>query len=512
MAWKAPRSSIVSLLSALIFVLALALAVDSNGTTTSTIVITTPPLLINKVQVYHFLVRHWVNDNGLHEGDQNCGQTLQCDWTWGEHLHRLRIEHDNYATRGTFSDVAVSPPSTTTTQSQLEMRGDAVAETDTKTAGVIVNNTVSLALYNIHSLWEKKREHYPPVCELRTNMTLAESEESRVRYGHLFDPSFKNFDGYSTTSPHAHVQRIYTEALMNATEFYPTRAYNKMIKGASYVASDCHARDGANAGRDGIVMSIRNAGFRVDGLGRCLRSKVGPEGVQLSMDKKDRYNLELKRAVISNFMFNMAFENSIEEGYVTEKPFDALMSGTVPIYLGDSAHLKKLMPYPKAVIYLSDFDHNVTSLVSYLEYLTNNETAYEEHREWRKHYSLPSIKKDNLLIGRSWQCSVCQWALDNAHHHHKRVRHCKEQVNFDGSKKVVEHRDMSIYDGKVVRGQGREVYLVVNSTLHPIPDVNTLFSLKISLKSIVKIPDSDFSSMKLSTPVPRAETEFPEVT
>ena len=26
-------------------------------------------------------------------------------------------------------------------------------------------------------------------------------------------------------------------------------------------------------------------------------------------------------------MFNMAFENSIEDGYVTEKPFDALISG-----------------------------------------------------------------------------------------------------------------------------------------------------------------------------------------
>ena len=26
-------------------------------------------------------------------------------------------------------------------------------------------------------------------------------------------------------------------------------------------------------------------------------------------------------------MFHMAFENSIETGYVTEKPFDALLSG-----------------------------------------------------------------------------------------------------------------------------------------------------------------------------------------
>jgi hypothetical protein len=37
--------------------------------------------------------------------------------------------------------------------------------------------------------------------------------------------------------------------------------------------------------------------------------------------------MPIKRQAIARFMFNMAFENSIEEGYVTEKPFDALISG-----------------------------------------------------------------------------------------------------------------------------------------------------------------------------------------
>ena len=39
-----------------------------------------------------------------------------------------------------------------------------------------------------------------------------------------------------------------------------------------------------------------------------------------------------KREAISRFMFHMAFENSIESGYVTEKPFDALLSGMRKIY------------------------------------------------------------------------------------------------------------------------------------------------------------------------------------
>lgn len=54
---------------------------------------------------------------------------------------------------------------------------------------------------------------------------------------------------------------------------------------------------------------------------------IGPEGIVLPKTRDSRYNLHLKREVIGKFLFNMAFENSMEPGYVTEKPFDALMSG-----------------------------------------------------------------------------------------------------------------------------------------------------------------------------------------
>ena len=50
-------------------------------------------------------------------------------------------------------------------------------------------------------------------------------------------------------------------------------------------------------------------------------------GITLPTNPEARYDYQLKRDAISRFMFNMAFENSIEDGYVTEKPFDALISG-----------------------------------------------------------------------------------------------------------------------------------------------------------------------------------------
>jgi hypothetical protein len=95
------------------------------------------------------------------------------------------------------------------------------------------------------------------------------------------------------------------------------------------VASDCHKSDNANANRDGVVQRLRDEGFRVDGLGRCMHTNTGPEGVQLARTRDTHYNLYMKREVLSKYLFHFSFENSLEPGYVTEKPFDALIGGAV---------------------------------------------------------------------------------------------------------------------------------------------------------------------------------------
>jgi hypothetical protein len=46
------------------------------------------------------------------------------------------------------------------------------------------------------------------------------------------------------------------------------------------VSGDCHKRDNANSNRDNVVYQIRKAGFRVEGLGRCMHTK-NPEGTSL---------------------------------------------------------------------------------------------------------------------------------------------------------------------------------------------------------------------------------------
>lgn len=164
---------------------------------------------------------------------------------------------------------------------------------------------------------------------------MAESAESLSRFRAHFNKRLhrlRYFDGVSLTHPSADVQQIYPEAWLNASLFVEVKPFHHLVKAAAYIASDCHSR----SVRHSLVASIKAAGFRVDGLGKCHASRVGPEGHRLSKLPKDRYNMAMKRSVVSNYLFVLAFENTLEPGYVTEKVFDALLAGlhrALPCYL-----------------------------------------------------------------------------------------------------------------------------------------------------------------------------------
>lgn len=74
-------------------------------------------------------------------------------------------------------------------------------------------------------------------------------------------------------------------------------------------------------------------------------------------------NVEEKIPFIANYKFNLALENSVIDGYVTEKILEPLVANTVPIYWG-SDYVKKDFN-PDSFIHVNDFQ----TLDSFLEYL-----------------------------------------------------------------------------------------------------------------------------------------------
>jgi len=282
---------------------------------------------------------------------------------------------------------------------------------------------VTVSLYNIHT-WStlSPKPHSPNSSKLRTTLTMAESEESHNRFNKLFTASFPHFDGYSTTHPQSTVPRTYFRGWDNV-KFLPLQPFKSLIKGGTFVASTCH-RAGDGLRRMNLVKELMQF-FRIDNLGKCMHTEHIPEGIVLRTGKTAADSLQLKQQALSRYLFHLAFENTIEPGYVTEKVFDALIAGVVPVYFGSTKDCKVLLPSQKAAIFLSDFNYDMNALGKYLTYLSNNETAYEEHREWRKYFNATSIVASAsasssasvasvipTILAKSWPCRICEWAIE----------------------------------------------------------------------------------------------------
>ena len=76
---------------------------------------------------------------------------------------------------------------------------------------------------------------------------------------------------------------------------------------------------------------------------------------------------------LSNYKFNIAFENSSNDGYITEKLMDAYLANTVPIYYGSEGNVA---PFPKAsMICVNDYP-DFESLMNKIIEVDQNDDVY----------------------------------------------------------------------------------------------------------------------------------------
>lgn len=114
-----------------------------------------------------------------------------------------------------------------------------------------------------------------------------------------------------------------------------------------------------------------------------------------------------KYAVLSQYVFSLCFENMYMEGYLTEKIFDCLYAGTIPVYLG-AKDIDKLIP-PDVYIDSRNYD-SWMDLWSGLQSLSKAQVTvmkeagrdFLRSAEMAKYYdSLPEIFLGNDNLGIS---------------------------------------------------------------------------------------------------------------
>lgn len=161
-------------------------------------------------------------------------------------------------------------------------------------------------------------------------------------------------------------------------DIYDTK---KLEKFAVMLASNCEQR----SNRDKIVREISKF-ISIDVYGRCG-------------SKKCPNRIDCQQYLAQEYMFYLAFENSLCYGYITEKIFDTVNLNVIPVVLA-YANYSYYLP-KSAYINVLDFD-SPKSLADYMNYLARNKTAYNFYFAWKRFIRTDTKKK----IG-GYLCEMC---------------------------------------------------------------------------------------------------------
>ncbi len=140
--------------------------------------------------------------------------------------------------------------------------------------------------------------------------------------------------------------------------------------------------------------------MRVDSYGRLVRNR--------QIEEPDLGH-QTKLAVIARYKFCLSFENSIAPDYVTEKFFEPLLAGTVPVYRG-APNIAAFAPGPKSYIDANDF-RGPAELAAYLNHLAGDAKAYGEHLQWKQAGFSPAFRallEANRLNALCRLCAIAQ--------------------------------------------------------------------------------------------------------
>ena len=124
--------------------------------------------------------------------------------------------------------------------------------------------------------------------------------------------------------------------------------------------SNCESKE-----RLEYLKELMGHNITVHSFGKCLHN--ADERVVTGLDRND------KQAAMKLYKFHFCFENSVYKDYVSEKVYNALSAGTIPVYYG-APNFADYVPR-NSVIDVREFA-SPKALAEYLIMLSNNETEY----------------------------------------------------------------------------------------------------------------------------------------
>lgn len=197
------------------------------------------------------------------------------------------------------------------------------------------------------------------------------------------------------------------EAVMQAEKSFEEKTgYDSNVNVAAFV-SNCKA-----AGADKRAMYLKELMVHIDvhSYGGCMKNREEPKMNDDPAWPAIAQRRARKVKVLSNYKFYLAFENSQVEDYVSEKVYESLFAGAVPIYRG-APGISNFMPGNHSFIDANRL--TPVELANLIKSLVKDKTAYNEYFSYKKDAISENFQRIALesFTHPNAACRLCDYAM-----------------------------------------------------------------------------------------------------
>lgn len=211
----------------------------------------------------------------------------------------------------------------------------------------------------------------PSLRKPNGQLWVALSLECEAHYPQLIDREFmRGFDLTMTYHSNADVRVPYLSICCDGADPEAALRTPPLAKTELSVANLFISSSNDRSGRVAFATELMRH-LSVDSYGKVLHNRSLDEDLGAAS----------KRQTIKRYKFTLALENARAPDYVTEKLYEPLVAGSVPVYLG-APNVSDLAPAPDSFINAGDFA-SPRALADYLVELDEDESAYAKHLAWK---------------------------------------------------------------------------------------------------------------------------------
>lgn len=164
------------------------------------------------------------------------------------------------------------------------------------------------------------------------------------------------------------------------------------------------------------ITKLREFGVSIDSYGACLRNQDGQVN---------------KLETLRNYKFSLAFENSNEDDYVTEKFWQSLVAGSIPVVIG-APNIYDFAPSPKAILHIKSVK-DIEHVAKQMMHLATHEDAFNASLSWKYEGPSDAFKAlvDMAVVHSS--CRLCihlgtKLRLEEEQHHKRPCKCVRDAV------------------------------------------------------------------------------------